>query len=126
MSKSKYAGSLDRLIEQGICTPSDIQQARVEAEKLESPEQTAKIRQAERLMGAIGDSNRIKILLLLSKREMCVCELESALGMTQPTASHHLGILELAGLVERRKRGRWVFYKALDSVTLELLRKLVA
>lgn len=125
MTKSEYAGSLERLIEQGICTPSDIQRARVEAEKLASPEQTAKIRRAERLMGAIGDSNRIKILLLLSKREMCVCELESALEMTQPTVSHHLGILELAGLVERRKKGRWVFYKALDSVTLELLQKLV-
>ncbi|MGC9134491.1 ArsR/SmtB family transcription factor [Caldisphaera sp.] len=125
MSKSEYAASLDRLIEQDICTPLDIRKAKVEAEKLASPEQTAKIRHAERFLGALGDSNRIKILLLLSKREMCVCELESVLGMTQPTASHHLGILELAGLVERRKKGRWVFYKALDSTALELLRKLV-
>lgn len=123
--KSPQTKSVQRLIQLGICRPSDIRQAKVDAEKFASPEYAAKIRKAERLLGAIGDSNRIKILLLLSKREMCVCELESALGVPQPTASHHLGVLEQAGLVERSKKERWVFYRALDSPALDLLRRLV-
>ena len=116
---------IQRLIELGVCQPSDIKKAEDEAARLSSPEYTAKIRRAERLLGAAGDSNRIRILLLLSKREMCVCELESALGLPQPTASHHLGILEQADLVERNKRERWVFYKVRDSPTLDLLKNLV-
>ena len=59
---------------------------------------------------ALGDESRLSILRLLQKREMCVCEIMIALEMTQPTASHHLGILERAGLVRERRDGRWVFY----------------
>ncbi len=123
--RSKRAESIQRLIQYGICRPSDIRQARVEAEKLSSPEYAAKIRLAERLLGAIGDSNRIKILLLLSKREMCVCELESILGLPQPTVSHHLGILEQADLLQRSKKERWVFYRVRDSPVVDLIKGLV-
>ena len=113
------------MIEVGICRPSDITRARADAEKLSSPEYAAKVRRAERLLGAVGDPNRIKILLLLSKREMCVCELEAALGLPQPTVSHHLGLLEQADLVQRSKKERWVFYRVLDSPAIDLIRGLV-
>ena len=113
------------MIEVGICRPSDIKLAKAEAERLATPEYAAKIRRAEKLLGAIGDSNRIKILLLLSKREMCVCELEAAMGLPQPTVSHHLGLLEQADLVQRSKKERWVFYKVLDSAAVELIKNLV-
>lgn len=124
--KPGQSKSVQRLIQLGICQPSDITQAKVEAEKLASPEYAMKIRRAEKLVGAIGDSNRIKILLLLSKREMCVCELEAALGLPQPTVSHHLGLLEQAGLLQRSKRERWVFYKVCDSPALDLLKRLMS
>ena len=58
--KPGQSKSVQRLIRLGICQPSDITQARVEAEKLSSPEYAMKIRRAEKLVGAIGDSNRIK------------------------------------------------------------------
>jgi DNA-binding transcriptional ArsR family regulator len=122
---SKQTKSVRRLIRLGICRPSDIASARNEAETLSSPEYSRRIRQAERLFGAVGEPNRIKILLLLSKREMCVCELESALGLPQPTISHHLSLLEKTDLVQRYKRERWVFYKLLDSPVTDLLRGLV-
>jgi DNA-binding transcriptional ArsR family regulator len=122
----QQTGSIQRLIEVGICRPSDIKRAKTEAEKLSSPEYATKIRRAEKLLGAIGDSNRIKILLLLSKREMCVCELEAAMGLPQPTVSHHLGLLEQADLVERSKKERWVFYKVRDSPALDLVKGLVS
>jgi DNA-binding transcriptional ArsR family regulator len=116
--------SVQRLIQLKVCQPSDVKRARAEAEKLAAPESAARLRQAERLFGAIGESNRMKILMLLSKRKMCVCELESALGLPQPTVSHHLGVLEQADLLKRSKRGRWVFYEVMDSPALDLLRSL--
>ncbi|MDG7008556.1 MAG: helix-turn-helix transcriptional regulator [Nitrososphaerota archaeon] len=122
----RRSSSLQRLIELNICQPSDIRQARAEAERLSAPDFSAKLRRAEKLVGAIGDSNRMKILLLLSKREMCVCELESALGLPQPTVSHHLGLLEQADLLRRSKKGRFVFYEVLDSPVLDLLKNLTS
>jgi ArsR family transcriptional regulator, arsenate/arsenite/antimonite-responsive transcriptional repressor len=116
---------VQRLVQLGVCSTSDIKDAMAEAEKLSSPEFSKKIRDAERLLGILGDSNRIKILMLLSKREMCVCEIESALKLPQPTVSHHLGLLEQAGLLERSKRARWVFYKVNDSPILDAIRGIV-
>jgi DNA-binding transcriptional ArsR family regulator len=124
--KYRESNPVQRLIQLGICQPSDVRRAKVDAEKLESPENAVKIRRAEKLLGAIGESSRIKILLLLSKREMCVCELESALGLPQPTVSHHLGLLEQADLVERSKRERWVFYSVRESPVLDLLEHLMS
>jgi DNA-binding transcriptional ArsR family regulator len=124
--KPRQSKSVQRLIQLGICQPSDIRQAEVEAEKLASPENAVKIRRAEKILGAIGESSRIKILLLLSKREMCVCELQFALGLPQPTVSHHLGLLEQAGLLERNKRERWVIYKVRNSPALDILRGLMS
>ena len=117
---------MQRLIELNICHPSDIKQAKAEAERLSAPDSSAKLRRAEKLVGAVGDSNRMKILLLLSKREMCVCELESALGLPQPTVSHHLGLLEQAGLLRRSKKGRFVFNEVQDSPVLDLLKDLMS
>jgi hypothetical protein len=60
---------------------------------------------------ALADETRLKILKLLKVREMCVCEVMVALDLTQPTASHHLGILENVEILEKRKEGKWVFYR---------------
>ena len=122
--KDQATRSVQRLIELGMCQPSDVERAKKEARKFSTPDSAARIRKAEKLLGAAGDSTRIKILLLLSEREMCVCELESALGLTQPTASHHLGILEQADLVERSKKERWAYYRVRDSSILSLLKDL--
>lgn len=122
----RRSSSVQRLIELNICQPSDIRQAEAEAERLSTPEFSAKLRRAEKLVGAVGDPNRMKILLLLEGREMCVCELESALGLPQPTISHHLGLLEQAGLLRRSKKGRFVFYEVQDSPALSLLKALTS
>ncbi len=122
----RRSSSVQRLIELNICQPSDIKRAEAEAEKLSTPEFSAKLRRAEKLVSAIGDSNRMKILLLLSKGEMCVCELESALGLPQPTVSHHLGLLEQADLLRRNKKGRFVFYEIQNSPALDILKDLTS
>ena len=64
---------------------------------------------------ALSDEKRLKILTLLTFREMCVCELTAALGLTQPNLSHHVKKLEYAGLVRHEKRGKWVYYFLTDA-----------
>ena len=59
---------------------------------------------------ALSDPNRVKLLKMLQERVMCVCEIQAALGIAQPTVSKHLKILESAGLVGRKKDGLWVNY----------------
>ena len=63
-----------------------------------------------KVMKALSDPNRVKIIKLLQLKMMCVCELRGALQIAQPTVSKHLKILEEAGLVEYAKDGLWVNY----------------
>jgi ArsR family transcriptional regulator len=68
-----------------------------------------------KVMKALSDPNRVRLLKLLQKRKMCVCEIRAALGIAQPTVSKHLKILEDAGLVSREKEGLWVNYFLSDG-----------
>jgi ArsR family transcriptional regulator len=68
-----------------------------------------------RLMKALSDPNRVKILKMLQERVMCVCELRAALNLAQPTVSSHLRLLEEAGLVRSRKEGLWANYLLADG-----------
>ena len=64
-----------------------------------------------RVMKALSDPSRVKIIKMLEKKELCVCELTAALGLAQPTVSKHLRQLEDAELVEYSKDGLWVNYR---------------
>jgi ArsR family transcriptional regulator len=67
------------------------------------------------MLKAIADPARLRLLsLVLSHegQEACVCDLLPFFDLSQPTISHHLKILHESGLVDREKRGTWVFYKA--------------
>lgn len=70
-----------------------------------------------KVMKALSDPNRVKILKMLQNRSLCVCELQAALRIAQPTVSSHLRILEEAGLVRSSKEGLWVNYFAGDGST---------
>lgn len=71
-----------------------------------------------RVMKALSDPNRVKIIKMLHKRPMCVCELQAALGIAQPTVSNHLKVLEDAELVESAKAGQWVNYSLASGDTV--------
>lgn len=58
----------------------------------------------------IADETRLRIILMLSRRDMCVCRIMDRLQMSQPAVSHHLRILRKGGLVRDEKDGRWIFY----------------
>jgi ArsR family transcriptional regulator len=68
-----------------------------------------------KVMKAFSDSNRVKIIKLLQRKPMCVCELQAALGISQSSVSKHLKILEEAGVVGFRKEGLWVNYFLTDG-----------
>jgi ArsR family transcriptional regulator len=74
--------------------------------------------QAERiapLLKALADPVRLRLMSLVASHEggeACVCDLNDAFDLSQPTISHHLKVLHEAGLVDREKRGVWVYYRA--------------
>ena len=57
-----------------------------------------------------ADKNRVRILKLLQKKKMCVCELAFVLGVTQPSISRHLKKMKKAGLIESEQEGFWTNY----------------
>lgn len=65
---------------------------------------------ADRLFRAFSDQTRLRILTLLTRGEVCVCDIVSVLDIPQPTASRHLAYLRKSGLVEARKQGLWNYY----------------
>ncbi len=68
-----------------------------------------------RVMKALSDPNRVKIIKMLQRKIMCVCEIQDALKISQPSVSKHLKILEQAGLVDYKKDGLWVNYYLADG-----------
>ena len=65
------------------------------------------------LLKALADPVRLRLLSLVAAHEggeACVCDLNEAFDLSQPTISHHLKVLHETGLLERSKRGTWVYY----------------
>jgi ArsR family transcriptional regulator len=68
-----------------------------------------------KVMKALSDPNRVKIVKILQHKTMCVCEMREALQVSQPSVSKNLKILEEAGLVRSSKDGLWVNYDLADG-----------
>ena len=67
------------------------------------------------LLKALADPVRLRLMSIIASHEggeACVCDLNDAFALSQPTISHHLKVLHEAGLVDRDKRGVWVYYRA--------------
>lgn len=75
------------------------------------------------LFKVLGDSTRVKILQLLSVKEMCVCDISIVLGMTQSAISHQLSTLRHASLVKNRKDGKVAYYSLDDQHVLNILNQ---
>ena len=72
-------------------------------------------RQVAPLHKALADPVRLRLLSLVASHEggeACICDLNAAFNLSQPTISHHMKVLHEAGLVDRDKRGVWVYYRA--------------
>jgi len=64
---------------------------------------------------ALSDETRLRIVKLLERGELCVCDIVAALDMVQPKVSFHLNALKEAGFIKDRKQGRWIHYRLDDS-----------
>jgi ArsR family transcriptional regulator len=88
--------------------------------------QPLSIGEAERvapLLKAMADPVRLRLLSLVASHagaEACVCDLVTAFDLSQPTISHHLKVLHQIGLLDRNKRGVWVYYKVRSEALADL------
>lgn len=95
-------------------------------ERARAREKTAREREGiATLFRMFADPTRLRILYALQGDELCVCDLGSALGLSQSAASHQLAVLRAAGLVKPRREGKIVYY-ALDDDHVETLLALGA
>lgn len=78
------------------------------------------------IIKALSDPNRLKILSLLNKKSLCVCEIKALLSLAQPTISTHLKILVNAKLIKAEKQGTWVIYHLIANKLPEVLPQIVA
>ncbi len=77
--------------------------------------QFKKIEESANLLKVLSDVNRIKILCILSQEKICVCDLAKRLEIAQNLVSHHLKVLEEAGVFEKKRNGNQIFYYILPG-----------
>jgi ArsR family transcriptional regulator len=123
LSTTTAQARVKRLVNLGLvdttCTPIE----RINQLKSKISEDDRSFRHLEDFFAALGDATRLKMLKIIADEELCSCEVMAALELTQPTTSHHLGILEKAGLLSSRRNGKWVFYKIANSQVKNLITK---
>ena len=82
------------------------------------------IKKQSKILKAISNPERLKIMRLLSARKLCVYEIMSSLKLSQTTTSYHLRVLRGAGLVKDEKKGKWVFYSISNPDAIKLIEKI--
>lgn len=116
---------LGRLIKTGLCPAEKARKYAVELKSLVDRKSSEKnVRETGKLFKALSDPTRLRILKILKIRGMCVCEIMIALGLTQPTVSHHLNILEDAGLINKKRQGKWIFHNIANNHLLKLVEQI--
>lgn len=109
MSKSQVLTPLDSI---ACCSPLSSEPLSAERADQIAP-----------LLKALADPVRLRLLSLVAShedREACVCDLHDAFELSQPTISHHLKVLHQVGLIDRSKRGVWVYYRVNDKAVADL------
>ena len=82
-----------------------------------------------RIFKALSDPTRVRLLSLIAAsddKEACICNLTEPVGLSQPTVSHHMKLLTEAGLIEREQRGKWAYFRVVDSALEAAAQSLVA
>jgi ArsR family transcriptional regulator, arsenate/arsenite/antimonite-responsive transcriptional repressor len=75
---------------------------------------------------ALADENRVRILMALGPKELCVCQIVELLGLAPSTVSKHIAILKQARLVDSRKQERWMFYRRAEGDATVEAREMTA
>lgn len=80
----------------------------------------------ERLFKLLSDNKRLRILMLLNERELCVCQLMAVIGTSQPLISRSLSLLSMAGFLDTRREGKLIFYKIKRNLPSQMSEVLLA
>ena len=81
-----------------------------------------RIEEMAELFRALGDHTRLRLLLLLTNKEMCVCDISELMGITPSAVSHQLRVLRGLRLVRGRRQGKHVYYQLADGCVDQLVR----
>jgi ArsR family transcriptional regulator len=93
------------------------------ASLVESPLDEPEAVELARVLGALADPVRIRLLSIVAAQgEVCSCDLEAPLAKSQPTISHHTRVLSEAGLLDGEKRGRWMWW-SVNATRLAAVRR---
>jgi len=116
---------LKRLTETNFCKADAAEKYRNELIQLGNKTAEAKTtKKKSKFFKALSDEKRLRIVKLLRVKEMCVCELMICLDMTQPNLSHHIQILENVGIINRTKKGKWVYCSLSDTKLVDKMSEL--
>ncbi len=115
MSATIAQARVKRLVNLGLVETNCTAAERISQLKSRMDKDERTFRKMEAVFSALGDTTRLKMLKVIGDEELCSCEVMASLELTQPTTSHHLGILERAGLLNSRREGKWVFYRSTKS-----------
>lgn len=83
------------------------------------------IRFVSNALGQLGDPSRLRIFWLLCHTEECVTDVAAYVRMSSPAVSHHLRLLKAAGLIESRRDGKEMLYRAVDSPLVNELHRVI-
>ncbi len=79
----------------------------------------------EKILKLLSDKNRLRILNMLEKRNLCVCEITEILGIKQPSVSRHLKKLKMAGIITEKKNGFFTeYFPVKNGIWFELWKKI--
>jgi transcriptional regulator, ArsR family len=78
-----------------------------------------------KMLKALSDETRLRIINLVNDQELCVCDIMEVLSISQTKASRHLGVLRNAGLVNDRKNAQWSYYSMKSSLLTDLINCLI-
>lgn len=114
---------MDERYDDGTCEAQVVHGAKLAGLRDLLPSDKTAQEEAERFR-ALGDPTRLKILLALSRSDLCVCDIANLLGVAQSSVSQHLKILRAYGFVRFQKRGRMAVYRLADSSIARLIAPL--
>jgi len=114
--------SVEKSFKVPVCTSTHLEDLENDRDSELKALEPNKAQQMAEFFRLLGDANRLRIISLLAKRDLCVCDLARLLEMSESAVSHQLRTLRSLRLVSHSKRGRRVYYSLLDHHVLELYR----
>ncbi len=73
----------------------------------------------------LSEPNRVRILMMLLQKPLCVCEITSILGLSTATVSKHLSLLKNGGFIEDEKKGKWINYKIIEKIESPIVKSII-